>query len=352
MNIGDVVFVTRKWPPAIGGMETYCVRLTEELSKTRDIELVTLKGKEDGSVPSVISLLQFAYRAASNLMVAQRRIAHFGDMSIWPLALIARLRSRGVKIFISAHGTDVSYPNRGGVLGVLYGLYLKSGARLMAECTVIANSSATAQCCAKYGFKDIAVIPLATDSSPNPNLNSNGSSLLFAGRLKELKGLKWFVDNVLPGLPEEIDLRVAGIEWDKKESLALQSPRVTFLGPLSRTLLDKEYSSALAVILPNVNLPNGEFEGFGLVAPEAAAGGGVVLVSRQGGLVDAVRDGETGFLLSAGVAASWIEKIIEVSRWSTADRLKFIKKSVRTAGEHYSWMRVARDTARLYEDSV
>ena len=29
----SVLFISRKWPPAIGGMETYSVRLTAELAK-------------------------------------------------------------------------------------------------------------------------------------------------------------------------------------------------------------------------------------------------------------------------------------------------------------------------------
>ena len=154
---------------------------------------------------------------------------------------------------------------------------------------------------------------------------------------------------MLPALPEEINLRVAGIEWDKGESEALKSPRVTYLGPLSRDELNKEYAAALAVVLPNINMLNGEFEGFGLVATEASASGGVVLASRQGGLIDAVKHGETGFLLPASMAAIWIEKITEVSNWSESTRIKFIKKSILTASVYYSWARVAKDIESLYE---
>ena len=54
-----LIFVTRKWPPAMGGMETYCFKLVEELRKRHAVELVALPGAADGSVPGAGQLVRF-----------------------------------------------------------------------------------------------------------------------------------------------------------------------------------------------------------------------------------------------------------------------------------------------------
>jgi glycosyltransferase involved in cell wall biosynthesis len=95
-------------------------------------------------------------------------------------------------------------------------------------------------------------------------------------------------------------------------------------------------------------LPNGEFEGFGLVATEASACGGIPLAAACGGLREAVIDGLTGFLLPPGEADAWVGKIVDVSRWSPQARAAFIERSLAEAANRYSWPRVAEDTFRAY----
>ena len=46
-----VMFITRKWPPAVGGMETWSVRLAEELARIGPVEVVALPGRADRRPP-------------------------------------------------------------------------------------------------------------------------------------------------------------------------------------------------------------------------------------------------------------------------------------------------------------
>src|SRR5690606_8157306 len=141
------------------------------------------------------------------------------------------------------------------------------------------------------------VIPLATDLRGSDTFPVHDYSLLFAGRLVERKGCLWFVENVLPLLPGKIHLKVAGPIWDKAEAAVLRHPRVTYLGCLNRSDLVDAYRNSLCVIAPNIEPASGEFEGFGLVAVEAPAAGGIMLAAATGGLLEAIIDGETGFLI-------------------------------------------------------
>ena len=178
-------FVTRKWPPAIGGMETYSFKLSRALLQHAPVEVIALPGRPDGSPPSTAALLAFGLRAAMKLLTARdtRGTVHVADMASWPLAFAARLRSRRWRLALSAHGTDVSYPLRGGLKGSVYGAYLRLGARCLRPAVVIANSTATADCVRRYGFGHVVVVPLATDMRPAGPAGRPGSFVLFAGRL-------------------------------------------------------------------------------------------------------------------------------------------------------------------------
>ncbi|MEM9268617.1 MAG: glycosyltransferase, partial [Pseudomonadota bacterium] len=151
-----------------------------------------------------------------------------------------------------------------------------------------------------------------------------------------------------PHVPDGIPLHVAGTVWDEQERAALDSPRVTYLGKLDQDELWRRQRDALCVIVPNIEEDVGQFEGFGLVAVEAAAAGGVVLAARHGGIVEAVQDQATGFLLTPGDAQAWADKISEVAGWSAATRTGFIASAQQICASHYSWARVARDTAAHY----
>ncbi len=342
-----IVFVTRKWAPAMGGMETYCHRLTEELASDYKLDVVALPGRRDGSPPSASALLTFPFtvlRRWFNRDTAPDTL-HIADMALWPVGLLA---PRKTTLVISAHGTDVSYPRRGGIKGTLYGAYLKLGARMLRRAKAIANSAATEATLHENGWHNTAIVALATDIVADDPEGVPATSILFAGRLVKRKGLRWFTENVLDRLPHEITLNVAGTPWDLDENTALDHPRVNFLGRLEGDDLKVAYASALAVVVPNIQLPNGEFEGFGLIASEASAAGGVTLAANCGGLSEAVIDGKTGFLIESGNADAWVKQITQVAKWPLADRQKFIRKSIKLARERYSWSRVARETAAHY----
>ncbi|KAA9010399.1 glycosyltransferase family 4 protein [Histidinibacterium aquaticum] len=344
-------FVSRKWPPAMGGMETYAHELSKALERDMEVLRIVLPGHPDGSVPGPLELIRFGVAAAGRLLFAREpaEVTHVADMASWPLGLCARIRRPGARIVLSAHGTDVSYPARGGPKGRLYGAYLRLGARLLGRATVIANSSATAACASGYGFRDIRVVPLAAEG-PETRPGPPSRRLLFSGRLIPLKGCAWFIREVLPHLPEDITLDVAGIASDAGEREALQSPRVRYLSRLERPALWQAYSDALCVVVPNVDTGNGTFEGFGLVATETAAAGGVVLAARHAGLQEAVAEGRTGLLLPPGDVGAWADAIREVADWSPEERKAFIRASQTHCAEHFTWDRVARDTREVYAD--
>jgi len=183
---------------------------------------------------------------------------------------------------------------------------------------------------------------------PHNSLVEAPRQILFAGRLVKQKGLAWFVQNVLPLLPESVTINVAGTIWDKEEAAILANPRVNFLGRLDQGILAQAYADALCVVVPNIEVAVQTFEGFGLVSTEAAGAGAIVLASDHGGLKEALLDGETGFHLPPGDAQAWVAKIIEILAWNDDERMDFKARSVDAVNARYRWDRVARETAALY----
>lgn len=346
----SILFVTRKWAPAMGGMETYCLRLTERLAQTEDIQVIALQGRENGLPPSPFALLCFPITIFWLYLrrAAPPQVLHLADMALWPVGLLSAFAGGKVKVVLSAHGTDASYHRRGGFRGRLYGTYLRIGARMLRSALVIANSRATAQVLEETGWRANAIVPLATDiCAPQPDQWHNGK-LLFVGRLIELKGVGWFVRNVLSNLPPDINLQIAGTIWDQHEAAVLDDPRVEFLGRLDGPALTQAYRNALCVILPNIETASREYEGFGLVASEAAAAGGMVLAADHGGLRDAVIDGVTGLLIDAGKAEAWDQAIRQVMHWAPQKRLQFLLQAQARAQDYYNWDRVAEETIAAY----
>lgn len=343
-----VAYVTRKWPPAMGGMETYSQRLTERLAPRCDLTVIALPGRADGSAPGALALILFGIGSFLRLLLGRSfDVVHLGDMAIWPLGLAARLRNRRTRIVISAHGTDVSFGQRPGIAARLYRAYLRLAPRLLPSMTVISNSHATRALTERYGFRRGPVVALGTDMPPQEAKSDRGM-ILFSGRLVRRKGCLWFARNVLPRLPAHLRLAVAGTVWDAAEAEALGLERVEPLGRLDAPALARTYASALVTVVPNIDPEPSGFEGFGLVAAEAASAGGVVVAARLHGLTDAVVDGKTGFLLPSEDAAAWAEKIIEIAGWSDAERAEFTGTAKRIAGETYSWDRVADETLAAY----
>jgi len=128
--------------------------------------------------------------------------------------------------------------------------------------------------------------------------------LLTVGRLVERKG----IDTVIRALPRVLercpDTRylVVGVgEYlPALEALAQKvgvADAVVFAGRVPHDELVAHYQLCDLFVMPNRELANHDTEGFGLVFLEANACGKAVISGKAGGVVEAVRHGETGLNL-------------------------------------------------------
>ncbi len=363
-----VLFVTRKWPPAVGGMELYSREIAAAMARHADVDVIALPGRPDGSPPSMMALLVFLAATAARLGARARRydVVHFGDFVLFPLAVWTSLVAPRTRRLVTVHGLDLLYGRRTGWKPLIYRAYLRVACRMQGTVhRFVANSHATAGAAAGMGIAGAVPIPLGITLEPEKCTGNgtdtdgaivdqeDGRYILFVGRIVPRKGLAWFAESVLPTLPEDVTLKIVGTVWNKVElHRALDNPRAEYLGRVDDAELLRLRRGAAVTVMPNRHLDEADMEGFGLAALEAAANGSILVASGIEGIVDAVVDGETGFLLPEGDAERWAQRLNEVLAWSPADRQAFVDRARRVIAERYSWDRVARQTLQLAETNI
>jgi phosphatidylinositol alpha-1,6-mannosyltransferase len=172
--------------------------------------------------------------------------------------------------------------------------------------------------------------------------------LLTVARLDPHKG----VDTVIRALPAVVErfphvrYLVAGSgDRSSLERLAHRSgvaDRVRFLGGVSERDLPGLYNLASLYVGVSRIANRIGVEGFGISLVEASACGLPVVAGNSGGIPDAVREGETGFLVPPEDPGALAEAIIRVL--ADNELAKRVGAAGRRAVEtHYNWDRVVRD---------
>jgi glycosyltransferase involved in cell wall biosynthesis len=82
------------------------------------------------------------------------------------------------------------------------------------------------------------------------------------------------------------------------EALRQDIPGVTLTGWLPPDAVASHMRAAVSLLVPSIIAADGDAEGLPSVIPEAMAQGCPVIGSNHGGIAEAIRDGETGLLVS------------------------------------------------------
>lgn len=235
------------------------------------------------------------YFAVQNLLKEGFDLIH--AHSLLPQGLICGIaKSSGIPLIVSSHGSDVF------LLKKQWRPFLEMAVRRADA--LIANSTATRERLLQLGASPAQVhkIP-ATPNYPDPDKPTHRFPerpiLLFAGRLIHEKGIDALVE-AMPGILKELPsctLRVAGsgnleapLQHRTKE-LGIDKS-ITFLGWLNPEHLREEMRHATLLVAPSRVI-----EGQNLVVTEALSVGCPVATTPRGGVLDLVKDGETGFVI-------------------------------------------------------
>ena len=144
-------------------------------------------------------------------------------------------------------------------------------------------------------------------------LQNNAFVICATGRQVRRKGHAWFVEYVMPLLPDRVHFWLGG---DGHERTAIElaakragvDARVQRLGLLSDARLAALYRGSDIFVMPNIKVP-GDVEGFGVVILEAGLNGLPVIGARLEGIVDAIEEGKNGHLVESGNPRAFADAI-------------------------------------------
>lgn len=357
-----VLFVSRKHPPSVGGMQRLSYHLINEMRDRVKVKAITWGGSQK-FLP-----LFLPYALIRSIYISQRGIdlIHLGDPVLSPIGWIMK-KVLHVPAIVSVHGLDLTFPTW---------MYQQSIPRLLKELDcIVCISNHTRTICIEKGIpaqKCQVIQPGVQIPSKVPRREAahkwlektlgqklkNTLVLLTVGRLVPRKGVAWFVELVLPSIlaaRSDVCYLVVGNGPDHKNIQALVTQmglenKVHILGQISEASLFQTYAASDLFVMPNLAIP-GDVEGFGLVALEAAAHAVPVLAADLEGIRDAVVPEITGRLVESANAAVWIANVLEFLRSPAALRRMGHQARI-TAKERFTWKHMADAYETLFHEIV
>jgi glycosyltransferase involved in cell wall biosynthesis len=305
---GATWFVTRKYPPRIGGMELLSWELTTRIAKRRRTRVLALRR---GSVWLPFFLVRSAVAILANGALGRIAILHLGDPVLAPLGRLAKQFK--IPACVTVHGLDVTYTHP------LYRLWLRTFFADLDAYICISSAARDAAIASGAPAARTSIVGIGVAPTSGVAAKREADLLLFVGRLVPRKGLEWFVRMVMPRLVQRrpgVRLAIIGAGPERatiRNAAAALSveDRIEWLGALPDAERSRWFARAALCILPNVRVP-GDIEGYGIVALEAAAAGCPLIASNLEGLRDAIVDGEGGRLVATEDTGEWIAAITEL----------------------------------------
>lgn len=340
-----ILFITRKFPPQVGGMENLSFNLLTYFKRRADCQVQTIILKRS----QYHLLWWFPYATFLAAIKARHAdVVHLGDPVLAWIGFFVKFFYRK-PVAVTVHGLDVTFPS------LIYQWYLKFfGRRFDAYLCISRYAQAEAQ---RRALGPCRVITIGVDFRKAQAAQKISAAeqerwkkklgiapgkhlLLTVGRLVPRKGVYWFIDAVLPLLPpQDLYLVVGeGEERARIEKLITHknlSCRVKLLGRIADQELLTTYRLAHIFIMPNIKVP-GDMEGFGLTAVEAALNGLPVIATGIEGIRDAIADGQNGILVPEGQPAAFVREIGRMFQ-EEKRRLAFGRKAQAYTRKYYDW---------------
>lgn len=342
MEKKTLLFITRKYPPQVGGMENMCYHLHKGLKESiEDVKLISLGKKQIHLIwffPYIVLYTLFNARKYKTILI--------GDSLLCFLGHISKLVSPNTKRISIVYGKDILFENS--VYQKYLSWFLKESADIF-----VCISQETERLMHERGIKNTRIITPGINTKNIERIQEKAEValqeeliLVTVGRLVKRKGVLWFVDQVMPHLQNyNIKYLIVGtgeMEEEIDETIRKHhlSESVKMMGRIPDEELEEIYRRADAFIMPNIPV-EGDLEGFGIVAIEASLHGLIVFASGIEGIKDAVKHNKNGFLLDSGDSSQYIKAITDLYN-NRCEYQKFKKSFSDYTREHYSWEAICR----------
>lgn len=210
----EILFVSHKYPPATGGMEKQSYELIEGMRAHATVRKIVYTGEEN--------YFQFFRKLNGRILAMihrypKIRVVHFNDgliaaVSLWHVGY-SHLRR-----VVTLHGLDVVFPLH------MYQRFILPRFNRYDHIVAVSQETASAAIGRGIDARKVSVIANGIDHQLAPKndveswdrfrqnyqLPEGKKILVTLGRLVKRKGFSWFIREVLPLLPEDCYLVMAG----------------------------------------------------------------------------------------------------------------------------------------------
>lgn len=345
----EILFISHKYPPSIGGMEKQSYELVTCTEKYHKVHKILLNKEEE-------NVVVFFWKLKGRVKkILQENpsidIIHLNDGLMGYFCFWLQEYTK-IPVAITFHGLDIVFPNKWFQNSVV--------PRFRKFDAFVSVSTATYHECLnrKFDKEKMYVVPngvdhdlidlevdtgrIKSDFKDKHGIDLDTRHIIVSlGRPVVRKGFSWFLEHVLPRLDDNVLFVMVGPNaankpkplWKKVFPKKWIYQINLFLGLISddekiMELIQKsdiknkvirtgaipfdEVMGLLGLadlfVMPNVKV-EGDAEGFGLVALEASLRKTPVLASNMEGITEAIKDGKNGYLLPSGNVDAWSEKI-------------------------------------------
>lgn len=342
-----MLFISRAYPPIVGGIENQNYELAKWLGKIAQVKIIAnKKGKK--------FLPFFLPYASAKVLLSMHKYDALvlGDGVLGITGWLSKFWYPQKPVVCIVHGLDITFASK-----IYQKIWVNFFLQKMDKLIAVGNETI------KVGIKKglpkerFVFIPNGVDTekhlteSTQADLEKiigqsieNKKVLLTSGRLARRKGVAWFISNVMPKLDQSFLYVIAGDGKDKQHiqhAIANNNleKRVIMLGYVSDEDRNKLWNKADLFVQPNIKIP-GDMEGFGISVIEAGACKLPVLASDIEGLKDAIKDGKNGFLIESENSQAYVDKINEL--FLQGSPRKIFGHGVRNfVIENYRWQHIA-----------
>lgn len=347
MKKNNILFISRAYPPVVGGIENQNYELSKWLAKIADVKkIVNTRGKK--FLPFFLP-----YAKLKALILAPRcDVVLLGDGVLAPIGWAVKLICKKPVICV-LHGLDLTYRNF-----IYQKLWVNFFIKKLDKFICVGQE--TVKIAREKGLDHQKLVFISNGIDPEKYFKpcnrqklaeilkesiDNKKFILTSGRLARRKGVAWFCEKVMPHLPQNYVYIIAGDGVDRKnieETIRKNnlSSRAIMLGYVTDETRDVLFNTCDVFVQPNIKVP-GDIEGFGISVIEAASCQLPVIASDIEGLKDAIKDDRNGFLVESGNADAWIKKIKELLS-DDEFRKSFGQKARQYVIENYTWEKISR----------
>jgi glycosyltransferase involved in cell wall biosynthesis len=382
----EILVISHKYPPSIGGMQKHCFELVEGLKRKYTIHKLI----QTAGISKLWFFLTVVGKAKKILKDNPNISLIYVNDGLMAFVLTRLMKQTNVPMVATIHGLDVVFPL------AFYQKWVRN--TLSKYHAIIAVSKATQEECILRGIPKTHAFMVQNGYEPRPaktldhsniieklnqtfHFDARGKRIIISiGRGVKRKGFSWFIKHVITKLPEEVCYLIVGPISDTKQLRRLKrflpkglyqklvlfaglavdeveieeavaqlglGERVKRISGLSNEELTALIQLADLSVMPNVKV-EGDFEGFGLVALEASSNGTLLIGAGIEGITTAIEDGVNGVLLPSGDEIAWVATITELL--ADHEQLEVLSQLYQqnTLAHSFSWARMVQGYDEIF----